>query len=81
MIAYVGNNLFRMSQEADKIVTFLQYTNQKALSNTDRDAIIYTPIQVNAFGVLDAILEDKLENAMNLIDASAQSMTARPEFL
>ena len=81
MIAYVGNNLFRMSQEADKIVTFLQYTNQKTLSNTDRDAIIYTPIQVNAFGVLDAILEDKLENAMSLIDASAQSMTARPEFL
>lgn len=81
MVAYVGNNLFRMSQEADKIVTFLKYTNQKTLSTADRDAIIYTPIQVNAFGVLDALLEWKLDVAMNLIDASAQSMTAWPEFL
>lgn len=81
MIAYVWNNLFRMEQEADKIVTFLRYTWQKTLSDTDRDAIIYTPIQVNAFGVLDALLEWKIDVAMKLIDASSQSMTAWPEFL
>lgn len=81
MIAYVGNDLFRLELEADKIVTYMTYNNKTTLSPEERDAIIYTPIQVNAFGVLDAIIAWNIKEAGILIDASAQSMAAWPEFI
>jgi hypothetical protein len=51
------------------------------LSEEDRDAIVYTPIQTNAFGVLDGILEGNIEKSMKLIDNSSSSMAPRPEFI
>lgn len=81
LIQYVGTDLFRLEKEADKITTYLKEMWKTALSEEERSAIIYTPIQVNAFGVLDAILSNNLKEANRLIDASAQSMTPWPEFL
>jgi DNA polymerase III delta subunit len=45
------------------------------------ESIIYTPIQVNAFAVLDALAAWDTKNILKNIDASAQSQTARPEFI
>jgi hypothetical protein len=73
--------MFRLEGEADKIQTYLQYNNLSVLSEEDRDAIVYTPIQTNAFGVLDGILEGNIEKSMKLIDNSSSSMAPRPEFI
>lgn len=81
LLAYVGNNLFRLECETDKIVTYLTFTKQQSMSSQERDAIIYTPVQTNAFGVLDAIVSWDIKTVWRLIDSSAQAMTARPEFL
>jgi DNA polymerase III delta subunit len=55
LISYVGSDLFRIEQECDKISSYLQYTKQDKLTEQDMEAIIYTPIQANAFAVLDAL--------------------------
>lgn len=81
MIAYVDNNLFRLESEADKIVTYLTATGKTTLTDIERDAIIYTPIQINAFDVLDALLANDIKKANRLIDDAAIAMTPRPEYL
>ncbi len=81
LIAYVWNNLFRLESEANKIYTYMQYNNLSTLSLEDRDAIVYTPIQTDAFGVLDGILEGNMSKTMALIDRSSASMTPWPEFI
>lgn len=81
MIAYIGNNVFRLESEADKVVTYLAAMGKTSLTDTERDAIIYTPVQVNAFGVLDALLANDIKTANTLIDNAAIGMTPRPEFL
>jgi DNA polymerase III delta subunit len=81
MIAYVDNNLFRLESEADKIVTYLKATGKNTLSDAERDAIIYTPIQINAFDVLDALLANDIKKANSLIDDAAIAMTPWPEYL
>jgi DNA polymerase III delta subunit len=55
LISYVGSDLFRIEQECDKISAYLQYTKQDKITEHDMESIIYTPIQVNAFAVLDAL--------------------------
>ncbi len=81
MISFVWSDLFRLTEEADKVTTYLQHMNKQELSDGERDAIIYTPLQVNAFGVLDAISAGNINEALHLIDNSAQSQTAWPEFI
>ncbi len=81
LIQYVGNDLFRLSQEADKITTYLQHTGKKELSDDEKASIIYTPLQVNAFGVLDAMCAGNTKEALHLIDISAQSQAVWPEFI
>ncbi len=81
LIQFVWKDLFRIEQECDKIKTYVKYTNGTKLTDADLGNIVYTPVQVNAFGVLDAITNGDLTTASRLIDASAQSMSPRPEFL
>ncbi len=81
LISFVGSDLFRLSEEADKITTYLAHMGKQELTESERNAIIYTPLQVNAFWVLDAISAGNIKEALDLIDNSAQSQTARPEFI
>ena len=81
LLSFVGNDLFRMEQECDKIVQYLTYTNQKQLSEEEKQSIIYTTIEANSFGVLDALTAWEVKKALKLIDAVSWAETARPEFL
>lgn len=81
LLSFVGKDLFRLEQECNKIVQYLSYTNQKKLSEEDTQAIIYTTIETNSFGVIDALTSWDSKKTLKLIDNVSASEVARPEFL
>lgn len=81
ILGFVWNDLFRIEQECDKITKYLSYTNQKSLSEEDKQSIIYTTVEANSFGVLDALTAGDVKKALALIDSVTQTETVWPEFI
>ena len=81
MLSFVWKNLFRIELECEKIVQYLTYVNQKKLSEDDKQSIIYTTVETNSFGVIDALTAWDLQKALKLIDEASEAEIARPEFI
>lgn len=80
MLAQIGNDMFRLATEADKVVTYAKYHNLSKVDQKTIDAIIYTETESNNFAVLDTLLTDK-KQTLETIDLVSANMVDRNEFL
>lgn len=72
--------MFRLAQEADKVVTYAKYHGLAMVDQKTIDAIIYTETDANNFAVLDTLLTDK-KQTLDTIDLISANMVDRNEFL
>lgn len=80
IIEQVGEDMFRLAHECDKIVTYAKY---KGLTNVDRktiDEVVYSETDANNFAVLDTLLTDK-KQTLDTIDIISENMVDWNEFL
>lgn len=80
IIGQVGEDMFRLANEADKIKTYANYHNLSSLNRKAIDTIIYTETDANNFAVLDTLLTDK-QSTLSTIDIISNNMVDRNEFL
>ena len=80
LVEQIGNDMFRLAQEADKLKTYAKFHSIAKLDKKIIDAVIYTETDANNFAVLDSLLTDK-QATLAQIDLVSASMTDRNEFL
>lgn len=76
----IWDDMFRLAQEADKVVTYAKYHGLAMVDQKTIDAIIYTETDANNFAVLDTLLTDK-KQTLDTIDLISANMVDRNEFL
>lgn len=80
MQSQIGDDMFRLAQEADKVVTYAKYHNMTKVDQKTIDAIIYSETDANNFAVLDTLLTDK-KQTLETIDLVSANMVDWNEFL
>lgn len=80
MIAQIGDDLFRLAHESDKIVTYAKYHNISTIDKKTIDLLIYSETDANNFAVLDTLLTDK-KQTLETIDIISENMVDWNEFL
>ncbi|MBP6910202.1 hypothetical protein KBC03_01235 [Patescibacteria group bacterium] len=80
MIAQIGEDMFRLAHEADKLVTYAKYHSLASVDRKLIDTVIYTETDANNFAVLDTLLGDK-QQTLDTIDIISDNMVDRNEFL
>lgn len=80
LLEQIGTDMFRLAQEADKLITYARFHGLTKLNKKTIDTVIYTETDANNFAVLDTLLTDK-EQTLAQIDLVSANMTDRNEFL
>ena len=80
MIEQVGEDMYRLASEIDKIVTYAKYHSIEKVDREIIDCVIYTQTDANNFTVLDTLLTDK-KKTLETIDIISDNMVDRNEFL
>ncbi len=80
MQGQIGTDMFRLAQEADKVVTYAKYHGLTKVDQKTIDSIIYTETDSNNFAVLDTLLTDT-KQTLDTIDLVSANMVDWNEFL
>lgn len=80
LVSIVGNDMFRLAHEADKLLTYAKYHTIEKIDKTLIDTIVYTETDANNFAVLDSMLTDK-EQTLATIDIISENMVDWNEFI
>lgn len=80
LISIIGNDMFRLAHEADKLSTYAKYHSLQKIDKSLIDTIVYTETDANNFAVLDTMLTDK-EQTLATIDIISENMVDWNEFV
>lgn len=80
MQGLIGDDMFRLAQEADKLVTYAKFHHIEKIDQKTIDMVIYSETDANNFAVLDTLLTDK-KQTLATIDLVSENMVDRNEFL
>lgn len=70
LAAYVGNNLWQMSNEIDKLLAF---KNKKKITSPDIDILVKAKLDTNIFNLTDAIGQKNKKKALKLLHDQIES--------
>lgn len=80
IVSIVGNDMFRLAHEADKLKTYAKFHNMEKVNREVIDNVVYTETDANNFAVLDTMLTDK-QKTLETIDIISENMVDRNEFV
>lgn len=70
LAAYVGNDLWQMSNEIDKLIT---YKNKKSITPEDVELLVKAKLDTNIFNMIDAIGDKNKKRALKLLHDQIES--------
>ena len=80
IVSLVGNNLFNLANECDKLALYAQYHQLDKLDASHIEQVVYAQAQIDSFKILDNLFTNK-EKTLELISAYQEQSTDIFQFL